>query len=60
MVVHYVPHKNGPSADQRVSLCGVRTRAGGPREWDTEAAWGSSNQKNVTCKHCLPKRSQLR
>jgi hypothetical protein len=52
-VTHYVPEPNGPTRDQRVSVCGVRTRAGGPREFDTEAAFGSSNPLHVNCRKCL-------
>ncbi len=53
MTTHYVPVPNGPTADQRISVCGVRTRTGGPRECDTEAACGSSNLANVDCPKCM-------
>jgi hypothetical protein len=52
MTTHYVPTKNGPTWDQRFSLCGVRTRVGGPREWDLTAAFGSSNMQHVDCEEC--------
>ncbi len=55
-IVHYVPTPNGPTADQRISLCGVRTRVGGPTEWDRDAKWGCSNLVHVTCAACLAKR----
>jgi len=59
-ITHYVPIANGPTLDksERIALCGVRTRVGGPSDWDPDAACGSSNRKHVTCTACLAKNTR--
>lgn len=51
--IHLVRRNEGPT---RVSLCGLKARAGGPREGeDPPAVWAVNAVEGVTCGDCLEK-----